>query len=308
MKRFKNILYFADGITKDSPALKRAVSLAEDNQARLTIMDIIDEFDPNPELEKRLGKTIEQLLADTRISELSELITSYQEKGQVIYTQVQRGTPFVEVIRAVQRNHFDLVIKTASAPTGITERLFGSTDLHLLRKCPCPVWIERPGTPQPYRQVLAAVNPVHDKEDENCDNLVMQLATSLAQREQAELGIVHAWRLEGESLLRSGRSPLPRDEIDYLVTEERKQRSAAIDALLANYELPPTKVHLDKGDAAPLILQYSAHADVIVMGTVGRTGIPGLIIGNTAEEVLQNAQASVLAVKPEGFQSPVLES
>ena len=41
------------------------------------------------------------------------------------------------------------------------------------------------------------------------------------------------------------------------------------------------------------------------MGTLGRNGIPGLFIGNTAEDVLQATRASVLAVKPEDFASPV---
>jgi nucleotide-binding universal stress UspA family protein len=45
--------------------------------------------------------------------------------------------------------------------------------------------------------------------------------------------------------------------------------------------------------------------DLIVMGTVGRSGISGLFIGNTAEKVLQKVDCSVLAVKPEGFVSPV---
>ena len=50
----------------------------------------------------------------------------------------------------------------------------------------------------------------------------------------------------------------------------------------------------------------SRNADLIVMGTLGRTGIPGFFIGNTAERVLSNATCGVLAVKPVGFQSPVL--
>jgi nucleotide-binding universal stress UspA family protein len=45
--------------------------------------------------------------------------------------------------------------------------------------------------------------------------------------------------------------------------------------------------------------------DLIVMGTVGRTGIPGFLIGNTAETVLRQVNCSVLAVKPEGFVTPV---
>jgi nucleotide-binding universal stress UspA family protein len=41
------------------------------------------------------------------------------------------------------------------------------------------------------------------------------------------------------------------------------------------------------------------------MGTLGRPGTPGVFIGNTAEDVLQTTQASVLAIKPFGFVSPV---
>ena len=45
---------------------------------------------------------------------------------------------------------------------------------------------------------------------------------------------------------------------------------------------------------------------MLVMGTVGRSGIPGLIIGNTAEKVITSIDCSVLAVKPEHFVTPVL--
>ena len=41
------------------------------------------------------------------------------------------------------------------------------------------------------------------------------------------------------------------------------------------------------------------------MGTVGRTGIRGLFIGNTAEAILNQVKCSVLAVKPSGFETPV---
>jgi nucleotide-binding universal stress UspA family protein len=66
-------------------------------------------------------------------------------------------------------------------------------------------------------------------------------------------------------------------------------------------------LHFIKGDAANVIpqLAYEQHMELIVMGTVGRTGLPGLIIGNTAEEILSQADCSVLTVKPEGFKTPV---
>ena len=45
--------------------------------------------------------------------------------------------------------------------------------------------------------------------------------------------------------------------------------------------------------------------DILVMGTVARGGIPGLLIGNTAERVLRKITCSVLAIKPDEFVSPV---
>jgi universal stress protein E len=56
-----------------------------------------------------------------------------------------------------------------------------------------------------------------------------------------------------------------------------------------------------------VIARYAANHDVnlLVMGTIGRIGLPGFFIGNTAEDVLNVVRCSVLAVKPHGFQSPV---
>ena len=45
--------------------------------------------------------------------------------------------------------------------------------------------------------------------------------------------------------------------------------------------------------------------DLIVMGTVARTGIAGFFIGNTAENVLNQVDCSVLTVKPDEFVTPV---
>jgi nucleotide-binding universal stress UspA family protein len=66
-------------------------------------------------------------------------------------------------------------------------------------------------------------------------------------------------------------------------------------------------LYFPDGETVPSIRQLAERlpADLIVTGTVGRSGIPGFFIGNTAEEVLQTTQASVLAVKPRNFVSPV---
>lgn len=306
MKRFKNILYFADGATESCSALERAVSLARSNHARLTVLDVVDEVESLPEIQQRFHIDLDKILLEQRQDALDNLIASYNAED-LIYVQVVTGVPFVEVIRAVLRNGHDLLIKAARSPSGLSERLLGSVDMHLLRKCPCPVWIDRPGPDRPYRNVLAAVDPAVG--DDGVDKLIMDLASSLAARESARLSVVHTWRLQGEAMLRSGRARISAAEVETFVEGAKIQHRDRLDSLLSRYgmSVDDPAVYLVKGEPASRIRELSAKldADLIVMGTVGRSGIPGLIIGNTAEEVLQTTQASVLAVKPKGFVSPV---
>ncbi|MFC1665969.1 universal stress protein [Pseudomonadota bacterium] len=311
MKRFKNILFFADGAMHPGPALERAVTLADSNNARLTVIDVIDEHDSSPQIQSRIGSDLNEILREHRRQALEELVKPFNGSDTVIYIQVLSGTPFIEVTRSVISSRYDLVIKAARPPDGITERLFGSSDMHLMRKCPCPVWIDRPAAAFPYRRILAAVNPVGDTCGE-CDRLVMDLASSLALGESAELVVVHAWRVHGESILRSGRGRIPATELDQHIERTWLLHQEGLDKLLADYDLSTRdpRVHLLKGNPASRIqsLTKELKADLVVLGTVGRTGIPGFIIGNTAEEVLQTTTASVLAVKPAGFISPVTTS
>jgi universal stress protein E len=48
-----------------------------------------------------------------------------------------------------------------------------------------------------------------------------------------------------------------------------------------------------------------ARINLLVMGTIARTGLPGVLIGNTAEKVLDSVHCSVVAIKPAGFVSPL---
>ena len=85
--------------------------------------------------------------------------------------------------------------------------------MHLMRKCPCPVWIDRAGDEPAYHRILAAIDPLDD-ESGNLQQLILDLATSLAEREHATLDVVHAWEMPGESMLASGRHRIPRTELD----------------------------------------------------------------------------------------------
>ena len=306
MKRFKNVLFFADGSDVESLAFDRAVALARSNEARLTVIDVIEPVATPAEVVERFSVELDDLLRQRRLGQLEAIVAGTGDAGVDVRVMVLIGVGFIEVIRAVLSDDYDLVIKVAQGPQDFTDRLFGSTDMHLLRKCPCPVWIDRP-VEKHYETIIAAVDPKGATDP--VSRLVMDLATSMAQREGARVHVVHAWYMEGESLLREGHFRLPERELISLQhTTETRHRDALAD-VLAHYQIPidASSVHLVKGRAAPVIRDTAEQlsADLIVMGTVGRTGIPGFFIGNTAEEVLQTTSASVLAVKPADFVSPV---
>ncbi|MCP4410554.1 MAG: universal stress protein [Gammaproteobacteria bacterium] len=91
--------------------------------------------------------------------------------------------------------------------------------------------------------------------------------------------------------------------------EVTEQHQAEFNKLLADYEALGVNItaHLIEGRAGMVIPEQARRQEVglIVMGTVARTGLPGFIIGNTAESVLNQVGCSVLTVKPQGFETPV---
>ena len=197
----------------------------------------------------------------------------------------------------------------AEGEGGVRDALFGSTSTHLMRKCPCPVWVMKSGRRRRYAKVLAAVNPAPSDHDHDSLNIkIMELATSLARLESAELHVLHAWTPVAEWLNFAG-NRLTASELARIDRSNEIEHLNWVDELLAKVQLDDLEVqrHMLKGDASDLIprLALKKRIDVIVMGTVCRTGVPGLFIGNTAERVLRHVNCSVLTVKPEGFVSPV---
>jgi nucleotide-binding universal stress UspA family protein len=136
----------------------------------------------------------------------------------------------------------------------------------------------------------------------------MDLATSLARQKQSELVVIHTWTFTVERSLRSGHLSISRD-LDKWIADARQQHRKWLAELLQPYALDELEheVYLLKGEAGQLIpeVALAKDAQLIVMGTVSRTGVAGLLIGNNAERILGQVDCAVLAVKPDGFRTPV---
>ena len=310
MRRFKGILFVADGSEGEKSALARAAGLASANSAKLTLFSALDtelyQFS-DPETLSAL-EAMNELHLEQRREELESLrgdaISEHPEL--TVDVAVETGMMAISVIRAVLVNQHDLVVKAAAGSMGKWNRLFGTGDQKLMRKCPCPVWILKPSEETHLRRILAAVdlNPT-EPDTESLARRIMEIATSLATDEGSELHVVHVWRLPAETALR-GRQ-IDTTDVDQLVDSIGAAHQSELDRLLGPHPYDKRTVHLIKGEAKDVIpdLAESLEVDLVVIGTVGRAGVPGLLIGNTAEGVLNSVDSSVLTLKPEGFETPI---
>lgn len=322
MKRFKDILCVVETEQGWEPTLERAVTLAENNQAKLTVAAVIDRIpaglgmpDAGP-----ISADLQAAMASARTQTLDALIEPYRKRIE-IQTKLLVGVPYLEIIREVLRNGHDLVIRAPEARNWL-DRLFGSDDMHLLRKCPCPVWLIKPQASGSYRRILAAVDvdenhgPAELEKRHALNLQILEMAGSLALSEFAELHVVHVWDAIGESTMRGAFMQTPEAEIVAYVEQTGSRHATSLKDIVnrvavklgqnaVDYLKP--QQHLLKGMAQKEVpeLAKRIEADLVVMGTVGRTGIPGFLMGNTAETILNQLDCSVLAVKPPGFVTPV---
>ncbi len=275
-------------------------------------MDVVEPMPPWRRQVNVDGRTVdlEQLLVDERTAALKRHAEAIG--GGDVDVHVRHGKPFIEVIEHALKHGNDLLI--VADPPGHPEtggHIGSAADImQLLRKCPLPVWVMRASTTD-HPVVLALVDPdPSDPERDSLNRQILDLAVSMAKTEEGTLHVGHAWVLEGESTFRtSAFLSLPSGQVDLLrgaVAEEHRRRLDELVAEMGVFEMGG-QVHLVSGDAGAVLPELAdrLRASVIVMGTVARSGLRGLIMGNTAETILRSVSCSVLALKPAGFVTPV---
>ncbi len=323
MRRFKKILYVHDETSEVAEeTLGLALDLAKRNDGQV---DLITALEPPPavfvpnlslQLRSRWLKELEQAL--------NELAQS-ASPDRKLKTKLIEGKPHIQTVREVLRHDYDLVIKPVG-PSGFLNQLFGRLDMRLLRHCPCPVWLSKGEKYGAFDQILAAVDAEFEafgggkadteEAEDALNQQILELAFSLAADSKAWLHIGHAWYPPFLSMYSRARANIPKKEIDsYVHTVERehtnwlKRLKKRATQWVGKDVAAKVKLstHLRQGDAGTEIpkLIPEFKIDLLIMGTVARTGIPGLVIGNTAESILDQVTCSVLAVKPSGFVSSV---
>lgn len=228
---------------------------------------------------------------------LEELVTHAESLGLRARLTLVRDRSWLEILRAVRRGEADLVLLARRNQAG-GGALLGSVAKKLMRKCGCPVWVVKPEGHVEPRVIVAAtdLSPVGSR--------AVELAAALAERFAAELDVVYAWPLPlaVPVLPELDVPPQRRSDIEQY---EQAARARFEQALLGLAR--PARTHLVCGAPSAAIQEVveRREADLLVMGSVSRGGIAGLLLGNTAERLLDRVQCSLLTIKPSDFVSPV---
>ncbi len=311
MNRFNKILFVADGTAGEKTALTKTLQLARDIKAKVSVIDVVEAAENFAITDVAMDMiSLQRQLLKIRKEELVALAKSAKPRGSTISIPViiGEGKDFIEIVRTVEKEGFDLVVKASGKPH-VTGMLFSTLDMNLVRKCPCPVLILKPRKKISHSKILASVDlRVKDKTDRNMDRTILELAASLASMEKGKLHVLHAWHVAAEKRLKNRKGvQAAYKSLSTMLRDMRKVEKTHLEELAGEYAVGSADTHLIKGEPENVIPRFvrSKRIDLVVMGTVGRSGIKGFFMGNTAEKILNNINCSVLAIKPAGWKTPV---
>lgn len=309
MQKFKKILVVSDGKTSDADVFTRALSIARITGGEVTAFIACPSLphrlkDYAGAYETSLQERVEASLAEARES------LDIDESSIPVRIEIESGSmPGESMVRRAIVGEYDLLLKQADLSG--KGKGFQAIDMDLLRKCPCPVWLSRPIVRQRDEfRVAVAIDPLSEKRaGHDLSVRLLTLARSLADSYNGELTIVSCWEYEMEEyLLHNAWHRVPRADVRRMVATEESEHLEALNAVIKDSgiegDLVIRHVRGQPERAIPETIEEDG-VDILVMGTVARTGIPGFIIGNTAENVLRRLECSLVALKPPGFKSPV---
>lgn len=230
-------------------------------------------------------------------SALDDRVRAVVGPGDVTFF-VEQGVDYAEIIRRAEAWPADLLVVGSQGHTGLSRLVLGSVAERVVRYAPCPVLIVRPGRSSSDgegRCVLVAT----DLSDPSLP--AVSAGINEARRLDARLVVAHsldatdsAWRAALGNLF--GAAPVvPPPEL------QDKLRAALEDTLSQSLQRlgGAGEVAVLEGSPAAAVVRYASEisADLLVIGTHGRTGLARVALGSVADRIVRTAECSVLAVR-----------
>ncbi|HEX7081102.1 MAG TPA: universal stress protein [Gammaproteobacteria bacterium] len=309
MANGKQILCVVDPAAEEQPARDRAARLAKACGASLELF--VCDYDQHLAGGKLFdSKSLEkarQSLLQEHVERLEKRAQALIEQGLDVTVDARWGRPLDrEIVRKVVETRPLLVAKDTRYQPGLRRTLLSNADWNLIRSCPVPLLLVKPGPLADVPQIVAAVDPVHEHDKPaELDQAILAFATELTTALRGRLHVLHAYDaapLIAAAAAGPAGAVAPIQEVSASLEHEHR---AALDALLRGFAIPASDVHFRQGVADRVLVDAAAElcADFVVMGAVSRSGLKRVFVGSTAERVLDRLPCDLIVVKPPGFQA-----
>ncbi len=308
MKQLKKILMCVHPEFTDLDVVDRVAKIAKKTGASIRVAHVISDYpkDTREWWNVRNPQKLHKRIVSERQAFLDSIVQRVRDKGvENVDSHLCWGREFLEITREVIRNRYDLVVLTTRHKKKLAKMIFECPSMELMRHCPCSLWVTQGKVAPRFKRIAAALAGEGCRV--KCEGLnakILETAAFLAKAEGSRLQIVHALPVYGGKGVKGGK--LRSDLASYL-SELRTDIMNTCNALLkdSGVTLKEDDIHLVLGRPAVAIPEFARvqGIDLLVIGTVARSGVPGLLVGNTAEKVMDQLDCGILAVKPDDFVS-----
>ena len=259
------IMVVIDPTLEEQAAFERALDSARLTGARLHLYTCLD---PDP------GEDGLQADADECQGMLDTMMTRAQVDGIEARSELEVADNWrQQAVTAAARCSASMVFKNSQVHSQVQRQLRSTSDWTLLRLSPCPVLLVKNYRDWKHRRVLAAVNS--GSTDEAHIKLNHQII-SFAQRFSDAYG----------------------SDAHFVNAYEDRNRVPGRAKLADICGSPEEHVHVIEGNAVDVITATAdtLEADLIILGTVGRSGLKGTVVGNTSERLLDQTRSDLLVL------------
>jgi len=307
MEKYQKILAIVDPTTEDQKALKRAIELAQKTGASITaFLSIYDfSYEMTTMLSSDEREAMRQSVINDRTLWLQTILAELDVNNLSIDCKViWHNRPFEQIINQVLKNGYDIVIKGTHQHDKLKSVIFTPTDWHILRKCPCPVLLVKEHLWPDNGNIIAALNIGSEEEEhKSLNEKITAEAKQLTKVMKANLHLVNSFPGTPVNIA----IEIPEfNANDYNLSMLKHHKSAMLEHAKA-FNVAQENTHIKEGLPEDVIqsLANELDAELVILGTVGRTGFSAALIGNTAEHVIDRLNCDVLALKPDGYVSPL---
>ncbi|PIP79354.1 MAG: universal stress protein UspE [Gammaproteobacteria bacterium CG22_combo_CG10-13_8_21_14_all_40_8] len=301
MNPIQNILVVLEANSTSQPALERAKHFAEKHPCQITVRlganSRSAEINPNSTL------NFKQQLENNCLDYIHQFTQPLIDEGFNINISLGwEDNSFEGIIHHAQETQAQIIIKSSKHHNKLKSFLITPTDWHLLRKSPLPILLVHAANPLKPTKILAAVSSMTtDEEHQILDLKVIDYAKSLSEMFHANLQVINAYTMVPLGLSLDG-SGFYQDEYCQDLQQQLHRKTLN---LTRQFSIPDSVVETRQGEVHQVIVEFAEEQkiDLVVLGTIARQGLSGMLLGNTVEQILDDLECAVLTLKQDGFES-----